>query len=151
MTDRREEILARMLVVLDALETATGGAFRNRTEIADGMRPCVVLVDGDEEAEDRDSNRGGIAPRRVHMTPEVILLAGANADEIGTTLNAIRAEAIYALANDTELTAWTLDDNAVVYEGASTMVDNGRRVEGVLVLRFSLTYVLRPNELAVSG
>ncbi len=150
MTDRREMILERLLAILDAIP-GSNAAFRNKTDIAEGTRPCIVLIDGDEDAEGRDSNRAGRAPRRVHMHPQIYILAGGQAEDIGTTLNEMRAAAIYELTHDVTLQALTVNADDVVYEGAQSLIEDGRRVEGVIVLSFSITYLLRPGDLAVSG
>ncbi len=150
MTDRREEILVRMLGILSAVE-GSSNAFRNRSDVHESLRPCIVLVDGDEEAEQQDSNRAGRTPRRVRMTPHVLLMAGGPAETIGTQLNDLRKQAIYELCSDAQLKALSLQDNDVVYEGAQMIMDEGRRIEGVMVLVFTVTYLLRPIDLAASG
>ncbi len=63
----------------------------------------------------------------------------------------MRAEAIYQLTHDATLQALTVNDDDVVYQGAQALFEDGRRVEGVLILTFVITYLLRPSDLAASG
>ena len=80
MTDKREQILVRLLGIAQALP-GIAAAFRNKDEISDRQRPCIVILDADEAADDGDPSglaRRPNAPRRVGMTPEIYLMLGAN-------------------------------------------------------------------------
>lgn len=147
--DIREAILSRMLTILDG----TGGvrAYRNLAEIQESIRPCIVLIDGDEDAEQRDNNRGGRSPRRVTMLPEIYILLGSQSETVGSELNAIRAGIIHDLTHDSTLNDLTINSDGIAYEGAQSIIESGRRVEGAMVLRFAISYLLRPSELATSG
>lgn len=155
MPDNRESILARIVTILESVAEPDAGSgeyafpyvYRNRTEIAENARPCAALLDGEEETLGADTTRGGVTPIRVVMRPQIMLLLGDKAADVGTRLNRLRASVIHALATDPELSALTANDAKVVYEGGGLVVDNGRLVEGALSLSFALTYVLYPSRI----
>ena len=60
MSDRREQILVRLLGIAQGLP-GIAAAFRNKDEISDRQRPCVVILDADEAADDADPS--GLARR----------------------------------------------------------------------------------------
>ena len=60
MTDKREQILVRLLGVAQGLP-GIAAAFRNKDEISDRQRPCIVILDADEAADDADPS--GLARR----------------------------------------------------------------------------------------
>ena len=62
MTDRREAILVRLL---DIARTIPGivAAFRNTDEISDRQRPCILILDADEAADDGDPSGHATAPQ----------------------------------------------------------------------------------------
>ena len=82
MTDKREQILVRLLGIAQGLPGIVA-AFRNKDEISDRQRPCIVILDADEAADDADPSglaRRPNAPRRVGMTPEIYLMLGAKSE-----------------------------------------------------------------------
>jgi len=145
MIDTRELILARILVTLGTVQVGVK-AHRNLPDVPENLRPCLVLVDGDEEASDQDLARHAAFLRRVTVTPEILILIGAT-DGVGSALNALRAKVLHALLFDTTLKTLLLDDD-IVYLGAHSAFQEGRRIEGSMVLRLSFTYLLRPTDLA---
>lgn len=146
MTDIREGILARLHTILDGVQTGVP-AFRNRTQFSEDMRPCVVIMDGDEIADENDNNKHALSPRRMEMSPEVYILVGDQAATVGTALNALRAVVIDAVLNDNTLHLFSLNDSAVSYEGCRFIVEDGRKMEGAMGLTFSFKYILRPDDL----
>ena len=102
MTDKREQILVRLLGIAQALP-GIAAAFRNKDEISDRQRPCIVILDADEAADDADPSglaRRPNAPRRVGMTPEIYLMLGAKPEDVGTAINGFRAAFIKAVLMD---------------------------------------------------
>ena len=63
MTDKRELILARLLGISQGLPGITA-AFRNKDEISDRQRPCIVILDADEAADDGDPSGLARRPQR---------------------------------------------------------------------------------------
>jgi hypothetical protein len=148
MTDKRELILARLVDVLDAVQSGMT-VWRNAPTIDPDTRPSMVVYDGDEEANPSDPNQGGPrARRRVRMTPTVVILAQGPAESIGTSINELRAAVMHAVLTDETLLGYTINDSGVAYEGAQQIVEDGRRVEGAMALTFGLTYVLNTSDLA---
>lgn len=146
MTDRREEIMQALLAACQSLDGVT--AYRNRNMLAEEQRPAIVVMDGDETSEELSASRQGLAPRHVRMQPLVQLLVSDQAADIGSTLNALRARVIAAVLEDQPLASLTHNERGAAYLGLQMMIDNGRRIEGVLVLAFEVTYILRAADLA---
>jgi hypothetical protein len=149
MTDRRELILARLLGIAQALP-GTAAAFRNKDEISDRQRPCIVILDADEAADDADPPglaRRPNAPRRVGMTPEIYLMLGAKPEDVGTVINGFRAAFIKAVLMDSELASIVGNNGDIRYEGCATGLARGRNMEAEMGLSFTFSYILRPDEL----
>lgn len=143
--DRREDILARLLVVAQGLPGMTA-AVRNAGGLSDDKRPAVVILDADEVAEPAADSRGR-GPQMVTMTPEIyILLSGAPAD-VGTQINAMRAGLIKAVLDDAALQTLVTTNGAIRYEGCATGLARGRSMEGEMGVSIGFTYPLRTNEL----
>jgi hypothetical protein len=148
--DRREEILARLLALAQNV-TGFKIAVRNKNEFSDLARPALVVLDGDEAAQEKDPQaRPTNAPRIIHMKPEVIILMSGTPDAIGTSVNGQRAKLIKAIEADAALLALVWDGakrQSIRYEGSGLAIASGRQIEADMTLHFVLTYVLRPDEL----
>ncbi|MEE9589900.1 MAG: hypothetical protein V3V97_17980 [Hyphomicrobiaceae bacterium] len=150
MIDTREAILVRLQAICAAVP-GVNAAYRNRTQFAEDSRPCIVIMDGDEIADERDNNLSGLSPRRMEMSPEVYLLIGSQPEDVGTDLNGLRSTVVYDVLTDTTLQQLSLNNCAISYEGCRTIIEDGRRIEGALSLNFSILYLLRPADLAPGG
>jgi hypothetical protein len=149
MTDKREQILARLLAVAQGLPGIVA-AFRNKDEISDRQRPCIVILDADEAADDADPSglaRRPHAPRRVGMTPEIYLMLGAKPEDVGTVINGFRAIFIKAVLTDPGLASIVGSNGDIRYEGCATGLARGRNMEAEMGLTFTFSYILRPDEL----
>jgi hypothetical protein len=149
MTDKRELILARLLGISQGLPGITA-AFRNKDEISDRQRPCMVILDADEAADDGDPSglaRRPNAPRRVGMTPEIYLMLGAKPEDVGTAINRLRASFVKAVLMDSELATIVGSNGDIRYEGCATGLARGRTMEAEMGLSFTFSYILRPDEL----
>lgn len=147
MTDPRELILARLLEVAGAIDP-TLSPRRNEADLADTALPAVVLLDGDEQADESDpEGRPLLAPRRVTMTPEVQFRIAAKAKDIGPNLNLWRAKLIHAVLTDATIASLTINDRGIRYRGSATVAERGRSMEGGIGVAFSFTYLLRPSDL----
>src|ERR1700753_1714667 len=124
MTDRREQVLAALFLVLQSVASVKV-VVRNRGELPAAIRPAVVLLDGNETARDSPPQERGrltAAPNLVDMSPEIYVVMDQREtknDRIGETK----------------------------YLGCDTDMASGRSMEGQLFLRFTFTYVLKPSEL----
>jgi hypothetical protein len=146
--DKREAILARLL------EVATGvpgiaAAVRNQDEISERARPAIAVFDADESADEaaERQDHAGRAPNLVVMTPEVLILNGAPPENVGSSLNALRAKLVKAVLTDAQLTSLTGPNGHARYAGCSTHLGHGRSMEGSMGVQFTFTYVLRPEQL----
>lgn len=147
MTDKREQILVRLLAISKAVP-GIAAAFRNKDEISDKQRPCILILDADEAANDGDPmNRPNRSPRRVGMTPEIYILLGAKPEDIGTQINTLRASLVKAILTDADLATIVGSNGDVRYEGCATSLARGRTMEGEMGVSFTFTYVLRPEDL----
>jgi hypothetical protein len=149
MTDKREVIFRRLVEIAKTVPGIVA-VFRNKDEISDRQRPCIVILDADEAADDGDPSgmtRRPNAPRRVAMTPELYVMLGAKPEKIGTELNIFRAAILKALLTDAALASLVGTNGDIRYEGCATALARGRVMEGEMGLSFTFTYVLRPDEL----
>jgi hypothetical protein len=159
--DRREEILTR---VFDLLKTVPNVAtdpydnlpcvYRNRDELPPNMRPGILLLDADEQANqhERDKNRPGRSPNTVTMKPEIyVCLDPGKPDNanFGPRLNAFRQDIIRILTTDDTLASAVGigSGGEIFYAGAITDMARGRQLLGEIGIAFWLTYPLIPNEL----
>lgn len=148
MTDKREQILVRMLAVLNSISSGLS-AVRNVPMTDPDTRPFLILYDGDEIASPMDPNKGGPPGiRRVTMEPKVVILDADTAAALGSSLNALRVDVAQAILTDTTLLGYTLNNQGVAYGGAEMMVAEGRQTDGAMALTFEITYVLRTTDLA---
>jgi hypothetical protein len=149
MTDKREQILVRLLGIAQSLP-GIAAAFRNKDEISDRQRPCIVILDADEAADDADPSglaRRPNAPRRIGMTPEIYLMLGAKPEDVGTAINGFRVAFIKAVLTDSALATNVGSNGDIRYDGCATGLARGRNMEAEMGLSFTFSYILRPDEL----
>ncbi len=147
MPDVREEILARLFAIA-AEVPGVAMAGRNRVGLSETARPAVVVLDADEAAEeDEPRGRPGHAPQLVVMTPELFVLAGAPAAEIGAELNGFRRRIVRRVLTDATLLSLAGPNGFVRYAGCATALAAGRSMEGEMSLSFAIRYVLRPMDM----
>lgn len=145
--DHREAILSRLLEIAAGIEGVTK-AYRNQDDIPEKSRPAIVILDGDEAADDGDpGRRPTTAPRRIGMTPEIYILLGSSPENVGSSINLIRARFVKAVMTDATLRGLTLDGDGIRYEGCATGLARGRSMEGEMGVSLTFTYVMRPEKL----
>lgn len=153
MTDRREDILARLVNIGGALTGIVKSA-RNIVDLSDfATRPAVIVYDGDEEASEAQLRPGhrGMAPNLVTMTPTVTLLATDTSANVGSALNTLRTELIFSVLSDSDLASICGPNGAVRYMAAATAVSKARQIEGEMGVSFAITYPLIPSELVTTA
>jgi hypothetical protein len=144
MTDIREAILARMLVIAEDVEDVELAA-RNKLTLDESQRPAIIILDGPETARNNEaSRRPARAPRIIDMQPSVVVMVGAKAEDVGTLINLYRARYLKALTEDTEFLELTHDSEGFRYDGCTPTVEEGRVVEGQMEFHLSITYILQP-------
>src|SRR5262252_7227425 len=151
MTDVREDILARLLVIVGSIPNMRS-AQRNSVDFPEDLLPAAIIYDGDEESRDgtdlsmHPSNR----PSMVHMTPEIIIAEQAN--EAGSDLTTLRRELVKSILTDTQLNEQIVKtgrfgNGAIRYLGCQTDVGWMRSMYGALRAQFLFKYALQPDQL----
>ena len=151
MVDVREDILARLLVVVATIPNIRS-AQRNNVEIPEDQLPAAIVFDGDEETNDASdlSMRPPNRPTMVRMHPEIVI--AQQADEAGSDLSVLRRELIKRVLTDTELNETIVKtgrfgNGAIRYLGCQTDLGWGRSLQGALRAQFMFKYALKIEEL----
>lgn len=146
MTDRREDILARLTVIAEGFDGYTVG--RNLTDLPDDALPALVLMDGDEEAGEpvAPGRRGVPSPVIVQMSPTLHAVLKGAAATLGPAMNTLRRDMIAAVLYDETLAALCLDGKMTYDACATGLFGDGMSIIAEIGLSFTFTYVLRPSE-----
>ena len=146
MKDVREDILARLLVVVEGIPNIRS-AHRNNVDIPEDSLPAVVVFDGDEEtngADDRSARLSG-RPYVARMMPEIVI--AQQAELVGGELSTLRRELIRRVLNDATLIAHVGGNGAIRYLGCQTDIGWMRSLHGALLAQFMFQYSLKIEEL----
>jgi hypothetical protein len=152
MTDRREEVLSRLLDILKSV-SGVQVAVRNRGELPADKRPAIVLLDGDEVARGAVQQTRGrltLAPNLIDLSPEIYVLMDAREphnERIGEDMNAMRVLILTSIMKDTPLADVLGSNGDIQYNGCETDMASGRSMAGQMNIRMMFTYALRPSEL----
>ena len=151
MVDVREDILARLLVVVATIPNIRS-AYRNNLNIDETELPAAIVLDGDEETNDATdlSMRPAHRPTVVQFMPEIII--ADQADLVGSNLSVMRRELIKRVLFDTELNDQIVKtgrngNGAIRYLGCQTDVGWMRSLHGALKAQFMFKYTLKPEDL----
>jgi len=145
MADKREQILARLTAVAGGV-AGISVAERNGMNLAETQRPAIVVMDGNEQAEDTTSEKSR-APRRIVMSPLVYVIASGDTGAIGTELNSLRAALVKAVMTDATLISLVGPNGEITYEGCETGLARGRQIEGEMGVHFAFAYILDPSTI----
>jgi hypothetical protein len=145
--DRREEILAQLLTVLQSLPDFAA-VYRNRPMNAQtALRPAVFLFDADEE---RDPNQGDVWQSHgitlTRMTPEIVVSLAAAPEDVGTTLNGLRVEIMKAVFSDATLQTLMTENGQIIFEKTKTGMTVASGVEAKMLLSLTFLYPVIPSE-----
>lgn len=149
--DRREAILERLKAVMESVD-GIKHSFRNQITIPETRRPAALVLDADEVADESFSpnlNRAAaLAPILAIMTPEIFLLLGAKAEDVGPALNTLRIKTIKAVLTDETLVNLCKDGD-IRYLGFATglSAQPGRSMEAEAGLQFAFRYMVYPSKL----
>jgi len=148
MTDVREQIMVRLLVVVASVEGIVT-AKRNVETQNEVSFPAVSVREGDEPEPPIEDQHGKptTTHRRIVMTPQVIVHTAAKPESVGTDLNTLRARIIKAVLSDATLAGYTFNRRSIFYLGLVSDLAYGRDMIGRVALKFAFTYILDPNEL----
>ena len=156
MTDTREVILARLLVILGTIEGVAGSGAtkavgRNIDDVPAGWsdrRPAILLQDAVEEFFDAPPLDRRSAVQRMALRPVLTILAGADAKDVGALLNLFRARLIAAVLSDADLRTLVGTNGRVHYAGCERLPAGPESKEGRMEVTFVFTYVLRLTDLS---
>lgn len=144
MTDRREEILSRLLALA---KTVTPSARRMDPDVNRADCPVFVLFDGDEEEfGERPERHPGSAAFYLKIKPTFALFT-MGSEKMGRSLNELRADMIKALCLDTTLAGITGHASGCRYVGCEVGVQLAEGLVADMALTFSLVYLFKPSEL----
>lgn len=146
--NRREEILARLHVVLTNLEGIVTSV-RNRGLLDQDVCPSIALLDGDETVTRPAGGRGRqrMSPGIVTLHPQVFILLKLKKPAnllVGEQLNVFRGKVIRAIASDEQLLALITSNGDITYDGCETDLKNGMELTGQMQLSFSISHAFDP-------
>lgn len=146
--DVRELILARLLKICEGID-GVAAAYRNKDEISEDKRPAIQIFDAAETTNLGDAYvpKPARGPNLVMMTPELVVLLGAEPKNVGSDINALRMKVLKAVMDDATLKSLVGSNGMVRYDGCETGLMHGRSMEGDMSLSFSFVYPLLPQDL----
>ena len=151
MTDVREDILNRLLVIVGSIP-GIRWVQRNDTDIPPDVHPAALILDGDEETDDVSdaSMRQPYRPTAVRMTPQIVIVE--QADQVGADIATLRRAIIRGVLFDTELNEQIVKtgrngNGAIRYLGCQTDLGWMRSMHGALLAQFLFKYFLKPEDL----
>ncbi len=147
MTSRREDILARLAVIVGDLDGVEFSG-RNMDRQPDTKLPAAILFDGDEDVFE-NLRATGAAPNAVNMMPTVVVSLGDVPENIGTITNEWLGKVQRAILLDETIQTLCgkMPNRGARYIGCTTSLQEGRSAEVNLSVHFSLTYPLQPTTI----
>lgn len=156
MSDKREQIIIRLLELMAEEYIQAATVVRNRGLLKQDDRPAIAILDGDERARltgdgQGRGNRGrvGMGPQLMTMTPQIFVVPKSAKPQnvgIGTLVNEYRDLIVRVVAQDPVLLAILGSNGSVAYMGMETDLKSGANLDGQCRLDFAFTYVLDPLE-----
>jgi hypothetical protein len=147
MTDRREDILSRLVFVCGAVDGVTA-AVRNRLDVSKLQRPAVAIFDGAEQLLDAPMSVRGIPGhseiQRMELSPLIsIHIRGTDTADAGTLLSLYRSRVLAAVLNDSMLLATVMPNGGIRYEGVTVAPPAAEGNEHRIDLALVFTYTFR--------
>lgn len=147
MLDRREQILARLIVIAEAIPGIAKAA-RNRQDVSGAARPAIIITDGHEVSDPQpNTSRPSNAPALIDMTPEIVILYAAKSEDVGSGINTLRRYLIKAVLTDTELQASVGTNGFIRYDGLLNELTRAKDVAAETNVNFTIRYPLIVSEL----
>ena len=149
--ERREEVLARLFAILEAINGPDGfvTAKRNRALLDNDACPAVIQLDGDERVSNTAMGRGRqkMSPVLTTFTPQIFILLKYKKPqniEVGQLLNSFRGKVLRAIANDAQLLALVGPNGDIGYDGCETDLKTGMPMEGQMQINLSISAPFNP-------
>jgi hypothetical protein len=152
MTDRREQILVRLLEVLATVEGILA-AYRDRGEFPDARLPAAVLLDGKESMRTSTAGRGHreLPPSVFILLPQIYVILrprkNITNDGVGEELSSYRVKVLKAILQDEPLRGLLGANGEIEFRGSETDMQSGSTLTGQLRLDLAFYYPFIPNEL----
>ena len=153
MIDVREDILARLLVVVAAIPNIRS-THRNNVDLPETQLPAAIVLDGDEDSDGANdvSMKKPERPYNVQMTPGIIVQVQDDNVVLGSIITTFRRELIKRVLTDTELNEQIVKtgrygNGAIRYLGCQTDVGWTRTGYAALTAQFLFKYSLKPEDL----
>jgi hypothetical protein len=144
MSDPREDLIERLVAVCQGV-TGITRVTRNVLAVEDRDLPAICILDGDEEVL-MEAPHG--AQYKIELRPQLaIFVRERTATPPGPALSALRALLIKAVTSDATLKTLAGPNGQISYQGIETAYGAARSLKGEAVVRFSMTYVLKPSAL----
>jgi hypothetical protein len=145
--DRREQILAQLLVVIQGISDFAA-VYRNRPMNAQtALRPACFIMDAHES---RDQEQGHVWRSQgitlMRMTPEIYVSLAAAPEDVGETLNGLRAQILKAVFSDDTLQSLLTENGQILLDGTATALTMGSGVEGEMAISMTFLYPVIPSE-----
>jgi len=149
VADTREVLLSRLVTVCGAVE-GVNAAGRNVLDVANLVRPAVIVQDGIEELRDSPPGARYTELGRMELTPDVtVIVRGGNGVDGGGLLSLYRKRVLAAVLGDAELIAATGRNGGIRYGGCLAAPPDPEGREYRLDLTLVFTYVFKLDDLAV--
>jgi hypothetical protein len=149
--DVREQILARLVVIVDGLADFKE-VYRNYVDLNENDLPAAAVLDGDEETDDANdrTQRPANKPTLATMTPEIIIFKIA--PQVGPDISVLRRQLVKAVLYDTALNQQIVKtgrygNGAIRYLGCQTDLGWERSMFGALKVNLLFKYALKPDDL----
>jgi hypothetical protein len=151
LNPRRENILARLLVIMQAVVTK---ATRNEGTMSATSTPGMTMQDGPEAALDKDGRstnaRGNVSAdfERMVMSPQIQLVAMVPSGDVGTLLNDYLLRFLLAVLTDATLKTHIGNSGWLRYTGCDLSTESGNQRSGRMDINLSIVYPFVVSELS---
>lgn len=157
MRDVREEILVLLIEILQDMDGApVDAAYRNHPGLTRLVRPCALLLDGEERVvgtmDRRPSGRASMPkPMLIDLEPDIfyaMLTKTASEHALtGPEMSGYRMAVVKSIMFSEELAALLGPNGGIYYRGHTTDLKNGMEALGTQQFFFTFRYVLDPEHL----
>lgn len=150
MLDRREQILARLRVIIEEVP-GIRSAGRNRDDVQGRSRPAILMHDAAEDTAALSNRPSGRNTKNTKdlmtLSPQLYVMLGATADLVGGLISDFRRQLIPLVWTDAQLWDLVGGNGDIRYLGCGLDTTTGESREARLEVKFEFTYMLDCKEL----